>query len=134
MKKNILYLLLLFAVVSCKKGPPLPNNGIYRGVFREIYAGGDTVASGVVYLAMFEENNTFSLVGDSTTNAPATHNGTYNIESGNNISYFRVSDYSPQFDTDHYLDTLYSYTFDDENFEFWFQDDTIKYEYRLSRD
>lgn len=134
MKKNVLIFILFIAILSCKKEALVPNNGIYRGVFREMHLGGDTVTSGVVYLALFEENNTFSLVGDSVTSAPATHGGTYTIESGKRINYSFTGDYQPQYDNDHYLDTLYNYIFDDEILEFWFLNGDVKYEYRLARD
>ena len=134
MKKIVLIFILIATLISCKKEDPIPDNGIYRGVFREIHDNGDTLASGVVYIALFEENSTFTLVGDSTTNAPASHNGTYTIESGKRINYLYTGVHQPQFDSDHYLDTLYTYFFDDELFEFWFQNGSVKYEYRLARD
>ena len=135
MLKKILPVFLLFSVVfSCKKETPFPNNGIYRGVFNEIRSSGDTVASGVVYLALFEESSGFNLVGDSLTSAPASHSGSYLIGSGNNIRFTNSNTILPIHDADHYLDTTYAYVFDEEIFKFWLVDDTTTYYYDLIRD
>lgn len=125
---------LFFVLMSCKKELLVPNNGIYRGVFREIYNETDTIASGVVYLALWESSQKFEVVGDSLTNAPASHRGLFFIQDASRIVFTNKSVEEAQYDSDHYLDTLYNYRFDDEIFEFSFQDGATLYEYNLARD
>lgn len=135
MKKYFLTVFfLMFLFIGCKKELLIPNNGIYRGVFREIYNETDTVSSGVVYLALWDNSSSFQMVGDSLTNAPASHNGTYFIQDASRIIYTNNSSLSSQYDSDHYLDTMYNYVFDDEIFEFSYSDGVTLYEYRLARD
>lgn len=133
MKKLCIFFGIFFVFISCKKEIVLPNDGIYRGVFNEIWASGDTVASGVVWIALFEDNQAFTMVGDSNTSAPQSHNGTYLIQDAKFIQFSLSGLASGGYDEDHILDTTYQYTFDDELFEFFLQDDTILYEYRLKR-
>lgn len=120
-------------IMSCKKEIVPPNDGIYRGVFNEIWASGDTVASGVVWMAMFDADQTFSMIGDSITHAPHNHSGSYFIQDAKYIQFTMNGNPSGGYDDDHVLDTTFEYFFDDEIFEFWFLDDTILYEYRLTR-
>ncbi len=135
MKKFFLSLfLMLFILTGCKKEILVPNNGIYRGVFKEIYNGTDTLAGGVVYLALWENSNSFQMVGDSLTGAPASHKGTFFIQDASRIIYTNSHVPNGQYDADHYLDTTYNYFFDDEVFEFTFDDGTTLYEYKLIRD
>jgi hypothetical protein len=132
-KKLCIFFGIFFIILSCKKEIILPNDGIYRGVFNEIRASGDTVASGVVWFALFDDNQTFTMVGDSNTHAPHSHNGTYLIQDAKFIQYTLTGAASGGYDDDHILDTTYQYMFDDKLFEFFFQDDTVLYEYRLTR-
>jgi hypothetical protein len=133
LKKICLIFALLAVVISCKKEVLVPNDGIYRGVFNEIRNSGDTVASGVVYLALWDSNLSFQISGDTVTNAPAPHAGTYLVDDATRMHFSSSSALQGGYDTDHYLDTTYNYTFDDTKFEFWFQDDTTLYQYRLTR-
>lgn len=133
MKKLCIFFGLFFIILSCKKEIIVPNDGIYRGVFNEIWASGDTAASGVVWFALFEESQTFSMIGDSNTSAPHNQNGTYLIQDAKFIQFSLVGAASGGYDDDHILDTTYQYTFDNKIFEFFLQDDTILYEYRLTR-
>lgn len=136
MKKKLLFIFIIFALaVSCKKEVTIPNGGIYRGVFREIdQVSGDTLADGVIYLALFESSQSYTLSGDTTTSAPATHNGTYLVDNASTMQFSTTSQYSSQYDIDHYLDTVFNYTFDDINFEFWQVWDGKRYEYIMVRD
>jgi hypothetical protein len=134
LKKLCIFSVLIFMGLSCKKDVLVPNEGIYRGIFNEIRSSGDTVASGVVYMALWESTLKFQITGDSLTNAPATHHGSYLVDDATRMQFQYGSAYSTQYDADHYLDTTYNYSFVNNTFEFWFQDDTTLYEYRLSRD
>ena len=136
MRKNLLILLGLIIIgFSCKKKDLVPNNGIYRGVFRTINATtGDTTNSGVTYIALFESQLSFSMVGDSITKIPATHNGTYLVENNSVIQFSTNNTPVPPFHPDHYLDTSYNYTFDNTNFKFWQTINGYILEYDLKRD
>lgn len=120
--------------LSCKKEVTTPNNGIYRGVFREIATNGDTLASGVTYLALNESNLVFTMSGDSVSNAPATHGGTYLIDNPSTMQFSNFSLIDTVYDIDHYLDTTYNYKFDDNNFKLWQIRYGKTYEYNLVRD
>ena len=130
-------LLIIFAVVaiaiSCKKEIVVPNNGIYRGTFREISSGGDTLAEGVVHLALFEESGSFVVSGDSTSNAPATHGGIFVVHGATTMTFTNQSSIDTLYDIDHYLDTTYTYKFDDVNFELKQAWEGKTYEYLLVR-
>ena len=133
MKKKILTLLVLCAIlIACKKEVTIPNGGIYRGTFREYSESGDTLASGLCHIAMFEHNNSFVMVGDSVSGSPADHSGTYIVDNASNMQ-FSSSPSSGQFDIDHFLDTVYNYTFDDIFFNFWQTRAGKLYEYKLKR-
>ena len=114
----LLTTLALMFLASCKKEVTTPNNGIYRGVFMEIDSSGlgDTLADGVLHMALFESNQTFAVKGDTNTMAPASHNGSYVIDAAGLMIFDTPGTPNPQYDPDHYLDTAYTYTFDDVNF------------------
>lgn len=135
MKKLLLFSLVISALSwSCKKDPPsILNAGIYRGVFTETRNDTNIVAEGVTYIAINENDQKFSLTSDSITNAPAQHNGNYYLMAGGKIQFENTSIPSGVYDPDHYLDTIYTYTFDDTTFHFWIQIDTILYDYDLRR-
>jgi hypothetical protein len=133
MKKLLILLCVGTVALSCKKEVTIPNNGIYRGAFREYSATGDTLASGLCFLAIFESDNTFKMVGDSISNAPADHAGTYLVDNATNMQFTNATPPSTSFDVDHYLDTVYNYSFDDVNFKFWQTRYGKLYEYTLVR-
>lgn len=118
MKKFLFGILLIVLAVACKKEIVTPNNGIYRGVYRMMNSAGDTLAQGVVYLAIFESSESFSMVGDSSSMVPATHGGTYLIDGSSTMQFDNSSGYGA-FPDIFYLDTTYNYKFDDVNFELW---------------
>ena len=120
-------------ILACKKEVNVPTEGIYRGVFNEIRNSGDTVASGLVYMALWESSLTFQIVGDTNTNAPANHSGSFLVDDATRMQFYNNSTVSGQYDPDHYLDTTYEYFFDNTIFEFSYQQDTTLYEYRLTR-
>lgn len=120
-------------LMACKKEVTMPNNGIYRGTFYEFGQTGDTLAQGVVYIAMFESNQTFSMVGDSVNLAPASHSGTYIIDNSNYMSFTNTSAPTTLYDNDHYLDTTFQYAFDDVNFSLDLTKAGKTYQYRLVR-
>lgn len=134
MKKTLfLSSVIILMLFSCKKEITIPNNGIYRGVFNQIHNGTDTVTSGVAVIALFESNSVYNLVGDSLTHAPATHGGGYLVVDSDKIDFSSNPVSGGVYNFNHYLDTIYSYFFDDVNFNFWLERDTILYEYKLVR-
>ena len=133
MKKLLIIMGILMVIISCKK-EVVPNNGIYRGVFRETDSNGDTLASGVMYLALIEDNLQFTVVGDSVSNAPASHSGMYVVDNKISMQFFYSGNYDTLYDQDHYLDTIYNYEFDNENFKFWQTRYGKTYTYDLVRD
>jgi len=132
-KKLFTFLIFGLLLISCKKEITVPNSGIFRGVFREYSATGDTLATGVVYMALNENDLTFNVSGDSTTNAPANHAGNYLVDNSTTMQFINNTAYSQVYDADHYLDTSYNFTFDDTNFKIWQTISGKLYEYDLVR-
>ena len=136
MKKTLFFSsVIILMVLGCKKEITIPNNGIYRGVFNQIHHGTDTVTSGVAVIAWFENSPSYSMAGDSLTFAPASHGGEFLVVDSDKIDFSSNPISGGTYDYYHYLDTIYNYTFDDVNFNFWMErNDTILYEYKLVRD
>ncbi|MEX1003601.1 MAG: hypothetical protein WDZ35_15895 [Crocinitomicaceae bacterium] len=131
MKKSIFIIFGLLLLISCKKEVTTPNNGIYRGVYKEITVDQDTLVDALVFLVLHEENQSFTVKGDSLTNFPPDHNGTYEIidEKQMNFEYKGVYEYNPN----HYLDTTFNYTFDDVNFTLSRKESDRTFEYKMKR-
>ncbi len=138
--KNIFLLAPFFflTIVSCKKNKFIePETGIYRGVFSRIMDS-DTVGTGVVYFAVNEKTHLFTLRGDTSSNAPYSCNGSYTVYQGEKISFKNsafiaevVSD--PFYDPYYYLDTSYTFTYNDSTFKMELDFDNVIYKYNLTR-
>ena len=136
--KNFFYLIsfVVILTVSCKKDVVIVNNGIYRGVFYKIKtANSDTINEGVCNLAIFDENQTFSLKGDTATGVPKNCNGNYEISDTEMIFENTAAIGEFFYDQFLYLDTIYAYTFSDtaSTFDLEFYSPTHSYIYRLRR-
>ncbi|MEO9533366.1 MAG: hypothetical protein ABJG68_10535 [Crocinitomicaceae bacterium] len=111
----------------------VPSEGIYRGVYNIIRDSGDTLNSGVVYLALWESSLTFQVVGDSLTGIPANHSGSYLVDDATKMHFWSNTAVSPPNNANHYLDTTYNYVFTGDSLAFWYQEDTTRYDYNLIR-
>ena len=134
----------LFHIFACNKEKSLPpTNGIYRGVFSRILADGDTSGTGVVFLALDDHDSSFTLSGDTTSNAPFSCYGAYSLLGDNQISFTTTSPLDPEMsDINYVLDTIYEYEFLDTNFylqmykseaSFFGADQVTTYDYNLTR-
>ena len=128
------FVCVVLLVAGCKKPVTEPNSGIYRGAFLEICDNGDTMGTGVAYLAITEGSLSFQLSGDTATGAPKSCYGTYSILSATQISFVNQATnvdvgYHPHL----VLDTVYDYTFDDHYFHLNLKVDTTLFKYELIR-
>ena len=134
MKKTVLIIIALsFVILACKKKDPLPNSGIYRGTFRVIASSGDTLSDGVLNLALFESDQHFVMQGDTSTNLPASHAGTFVIDGATTMIFTNTSGSSGQYPADAYLDGTFNYVFDDVNFLLTRTIGTKNYQYDMVR-
>lgn len=133
--KNILLIIitLSFGLLACKKKDPIPNSGIYRGVFRVISSAGDTLGDGVLNLALFDSDQHFVMEGDTSTNIPASHAGTFVVDGATTMIFTNTSTVSTQYPTEAYLDGSFNYVFDDVNFLLTRTVGTTNYEYDMVR-
>ena len=133
MKKLLLLFMLGILVIACKKEVLVPNSGIYRGTFTKYDSAGDTIVNAVTWMSMDDNQLTFTMTTDSLVFAPAQHYGTYAVENASAITFKNSSDVGPPYQPDYYLDTIYTYSFDDKNFKFWQTIGDYFYEYDLVR-
>lgn len=138
-KKSLgLVLWVVLALFACKKNKDkIPGNGIYRGIFSRILENDDTAGTGVVFLALTAQNGSFSVQGDTSSNAPYSCNGTYGVlEEGkivfNSKSFIGEVVEDPFYDPYYYLDTVYRYEITESSFILDLAFDTVRYNYNLS--
>ena len=140
--KNFIYpiLVVLFLTAACKKDVIPVNSGIYRGVFLYIDAvAEDTLNEGVCNLAIFEDNLTFNLQGDTSTGVPKSSYGSYLLHNANSLDEDSITFYNNApigeffYDQNLFLDTTYIYTFNDTVFTLFFETPEKIYQYRLER-
>ncbi|MBD3639143.1 MAG: hypothetical protein HUJ25_17440 [Crocinitomicaceae bacterium] len=135
MEKKLLILFGFAALfVACKKEITVPNSGIYSGTFTQYDTAGNSAVTGNVYFVLYESNQTFFVRGDTVTDIPVTHNGSYVVDHSTQMTFKYTGDYDSLIDLNQYLDTIYNYTFDDINFTLSQTRDGKLYEYIMQRD
>lgn len=133
-KLLILYISVALLAMACKKeAVTRPNSGIYRGLFTKTYNNGDTVASGVSYLSISTSSYTFSLSGDTVTQAPYSCGGYFSVSDDDLISFDNTANVNTGINAYFILDTVWNYYFNDHKFNLWLRKDTVLYQYRLVR-
>jgi hypothetical protein len=134
MKKILfIFVLLLIGITSCKKAITEPRGGIFRGTFTKTGLNGGGEFTGDVSLALNDNQMSFVLAVDSTSEVPYPCGGTYSIIDATKIKFYCSYEAPLGGDQNMILDSVYNYTFDDTRFEFNKLIDTIKYEYNLIR-
>jgi hypothetical protein len=134
MKKIVAVLFVLIALVGCNKESLRgPDTGIYRGVYLRIDNGVDTMVSGIANLAIFVDNQTFTLVPEEGSSAPISCNGRYFVIGNDSLKFINDAPISEFFYDDLLiLDTTFGFTFSPEEFRMRFLlNDTSLYEYIL---
>lgn len=131
----IITVLILSVFTACKKPVTEPNSGIYRGPFFQIYNDEDTIAEGIVNIALTKEGfgGKFQVSGDTITGAPHSHYGTYVIDNSTHMTFENDANVDLGYQPHYVLDTTYKYTFDDHNFTLELIIDTARYEYIMVR-
>lgn len=127
---------LTLIIVACKKPITEPNAGIYRGVFFQIFDNGDTNSQGIASLALSvgDQGNYYTLSGDTLTGSPKSCYGNYSIDNSTHMTFTNNAiGVEPGFWPHYYLDTTYAYEFDDYNFTLEMREDTVLYQYILTR-
>lgn len=137
MKKTVGLLFLLSVVLlGCKKTVTTPNSGIFRGTFSKvILSSSDTVAQGACTISLNEVSETYSMNVDTADAAPYPCSGSYSVLNSATM-YFNVNTGYPtyNFDSNFVLDTVYNYSFDNENLSLDFTYmDSVKYYYYFDR-
>lgn len=132
-KRLLIIFTFSLVLLACKKDDTIPNNGIYRGVFRVFASSGDTLADGAFNLALFESDQHFVMEGDTSTNLPASHAGTFVVDGATTMIFTNTSGSSVLYPTDAYLDGTFNYVFDDVNFVLTRTVGTKNYEYDMVR-
>jgi len=133
MKKIILIVTISLSILSCKKNITTPNSGIFRGVFEMTGLNGGGFETGNCSLAMYEEVGRYAINVDTSETVPYASGGTYIINDATKIT-FSSNTIPPLNSNPHiFLDSIYTYSFDDNVFELTKVIDTIKYEYRFFR-
>lgn len=132
-KQFILFTLLLLGLFSCKKAITEPRGGIFRGTFTKTGLNGGGEFTGDVSLALNDNQMSFVLGVDTTSEVPYQCNGTYSLVDVTKIKFYCSYEAPLGGDQNMILDSVYTYTFDDTRFEFSKLIDTIKYEYNLIR-
>lgn len=134
MKRIIFTLSLTLLIFSaCKKEITTPRGGIFRGTFTKTGLNGGGEFTGDCSLALDDNQMSFRLEVDSTSEVPYKSSGTYNVLDATKIKFYCNYEAPQGGDQQMILDSVYTYTFDDTRFDFSKQIDTIKYEYKFIR-
>jgi len=134
MKKTLFLLtIILLGFFSCKKAITEPRGGIFRGTFTKTGLNGGGEFTGDVSLALNDNQMSFVLGVDTTSEVPYQCSGTYSLIDATKINFYSSHIAPIGGDQNMILDSVYNYTFDDTRFEFSKLIDTIKYEYNLIR-
>jgi hypothetical protein len=132
---GMLMMLLIVGVgFSCKKDKPKPpKNGIFRGVFMEMGIESDTISEGIAYLAIYDQDSSFTLQGDESSGVPVSCNGVYGLLGPNQIEFINKAPIDELDDPYYILDTLFEYEYSDSIFNITLETETRRYVYNLER-
>lgn len=130
-KQFLAFFALSLLMISCKEEVTVPNGGIYTGVFTQYSETGGILNSGVLYIALFDENYQFQVSGDTVDNIPPTYGGEWVVDGANIMTFDAWGD--PANPDNLMLDTTYNYTFNDVDFTLKQTIGNKSYEYILKR-
>jgi len=133
MKRGIYTLtLIILTIVSCKKEITEPRGGIFRGTFTKTILNGGKF-TGDCTLALNEQQLSFILSVDTTSDVPYNCRGTYSVLDVTKIKFYSSYLAPNGGDQNIILDSVYTYFFDDVRFDLTKQIDTITYEFNFIR-
>ena len=133
MKKLITLIAISITIFSCNKAITTPTSGIFRGVFEMTGLNGGGFETGSCTIAMDENKKSFSFNADTTSTVPYECGGTYVITDGTKMTFSSTHLAPSNGDQNIILDSVYTYTFDDNAFDLSKVVDTIKYDFRFLR-
>ncbi|MGB1102252.1 MAG: hypothetical protein ACPG21_01345 [Crocinitomicaceae bacterium] len=132
--RALLFFGLALSVIGCKKeGPLSPTKGIYRGVFSKISDANDTLATGIAFIAINDADSSFTMQGDTLSNAPISCNGYFSIIDENYMEFNNNAVLGVFEDPYYILDTVYRYAFLDSTFTLRLDLPRRSYDFNLRR-
>lgn len=135
MKKAISVIILFTVIAGCNKEYVEPRSGIFRGVFEMTVLNGEGFETGGCTISLNDQSNQFLFNSDTTSDFPYSCSGLYSLIDATHIRFDKQYGIDPSLVADNhlYLDTIYTYKFDDTRFEITKEVNTILYEYKFIR-
>ena len=134
MKKGLILIALTLIVWACKKEITTPNGGIFRGKFEMMGLNGGGFETGNCTLAIYEKEMIFALSVDTSATFPLNTSGKFQIIDATQMNFEAKQTLPFGYTNPHvFLDSVYTYTFDDNFFELIKVIDTIEYKYQFIR-